>query len=247
MAGGERAVLRYAAASSEWTSDSWFTRHAAYAGPHLLVIAQGTRHMSSPGNAGEFAVGDLRRLDVPTDASGLAASLERGIEGLRETLSRLLADNPRWDGTLIQVTAMLWRDTHAAIAHIGSARAYMLRGGELTQLTRDHTLGQLLIEEGRITPDELGSNPHYSHAVTRWLDEKPGEPADIIGHEAAAGDRYLLCTSTDDVMPPRALREILQEERDLQDAADRLVAMTSPGQPLSRLTCIVADVVKQPR
>jgi protein phosphatase len=247
MADGERAVLRYAVASSEWTIDSELTRNAAYAGPHLLVIAHGARHMSSPGSASVIAVGELRRLDVLTGAPGLAASLERGIEGLRETFSGLLAGDPGWDGTVTQLTAMLWRDTHAAIAHIGSTRAYMLRDGELTQLTRDHTLGQLLLEAGEIMPDELGSDPRHFQVIVRWLDGKPGEPADIILHEAAAGDRYLLCTNTDRVMPPRTLREVLQEERDPQDAADSVAAMAFPAEQHGSLTCIVADVVKWPR
>ena len=174
MADGERAVLRYAVASSEWTIDSARTRHAAYAGPHLLVIADGSRHMSSPGSASAIAAGELRRLDVLTDAPGLAASLERGVEGLRKTFSRLLAGDPGWGGTVTEVTAMLWRDAHAAIAHIGSTRAYMLRGGERTQLTRDHTISQFLIEAGKITPDELGSDPRHFHVITRWLDGEPG-------------------------------------------------------------------------
>jgi protein phosphatase len=144
---------------------------------------------------------------------------------------------------------MLWRGTHAAIAHIGSTRAYMLRGGELTQLTRDHTLGQLLVDEGRIRPDELGSDPRYSAALTRWLDGKPGEPADITAHEAAIGDRYVLCTDDiDRVMPPVTLRDVLRDTAsDPQGAADAIAGIAFPAEQHGRLTCIIADVVKVPR
>ena len=242
------AALRYAVASNEGTINSEFKRAATYAGPHLLAIASGIQDMSSPGSASAMAVEQLRRLDVRTDVSSLAASLEHGIEDLRETLSELLAGDPRWDGTGTLLTAMLWRDTHTAIAHIGNTRAYMLRSGELTQLTRDHTYGQLLVEAGRIRPDEIGSDPRYSSVVVRWLDGKSDEPADITAHEAAIGDRYVLCTDgIDRVMSSGTLRDVLQDTAgDPQDVADTIAGIAFPAGQYGSLTCIVADVVEAP-
>jgi PPM family protein phosphatase len=208
MSDDDRAALRYAVASNETTR--WFNRHTAYAGPHLLVIAEGTQTMSSPGRPSVIAVEELRRLDVLTDASALAVSLERGIEGLRETFRGLVAGDPHWDM---------------------------------------HTLGQELVEAGRIRPDEMGSNPHYTSAITRWLDGKPGEPADITPHEAAIGDRYVLCTGgIERVMPPGTFRDILGDTaRDPQDVADELAGTPLPAREYLRFTYIVADVVAQPR
>lgn len=248
MTSDDRAALRYAVATNEITIDSPFTTNAAYAGPHLLVIAHGIQNLSSPCRPGIIAVEELRRLDVLTDASGLAASLERGIEGLRETFQGLLAGAPDWDVTAVLLTAMLWRGTRAAIAHIGSTRAYMLRGGELTQLTRDHTIGRHLVEAGSIRPDEMGSKSEYS-AVVRFLDGKPGEPADITTHEAAIGDRYLLCTDRiDRVISPGTLRDILRgTASDPQEAADGVAGMAFPAEQYGSFTCTVADVVGQPR
>jgi serine/threonine protein phosphatase PrpC len=228
---------------------SGFSSNAVYAGPHLLAVAADIRTMSSPDSASAIAVAELRQLDVLTDASSLTASLERGIEGLRKTLKDLFAGDSRWDGTGTLLTAMLWRDTHAAIAHIGNTRAYMLRVDELTQLTRDHTYGQFLVEAGRIRPDEMGSDPQYSSFVVRWLDGKSGEGADITAHEAAIGDRYVLCTdSIDRALSPRTLRNVLRDTaRDPQDTADTIAGMAFPAEQYGSLTCIVADVVEAPR
>jgi serine/threonine protein phosphatase PrpC len=66
-------------------------------------------------------------------------------------------------------------------------------------------------------------------------------------HEAAAGDRYLLCTNVGRVVPAQTLREILHDEGDLQDAADRVAAMAFPAEQHGHLTCIVADVEMQPQ
>jgi protein phosphatase len=249
VAGDDRAVLRFAVASSTST-DGWaWNQVAAYAGSRLLVVADGSRTMSSPGSASAIAVEELRRLDIITGAPDLAASLERGVESLRETLHGLLAGDRHWEGTGACVTAMLWRGTHAVIAHIGSTRAWMLRGGELTQLTRDHTLGQLLLEEGMITPDQVGSDPLHASALTRWLDGQSSEPADIIAHEAAIGDRYVLCTGIDRIMPERVFRDIARNAAgSAQDLADELAGMASPAAAqYHQFTCIVADAVEQSR
>jgi protein phosphatase len=245
----DRAALRYAVASNEGTIGSEFNRDAVYAGPHLLAIAAGIQNMSSPGSASAIAVEELRRLDVLTDAFSLTASLERGIEGLRETLTELPAGDPHWDGTGTLLTAMLWQDTHAAIAHIGNMRAYMLRGGGLTQLTRDHTYGQLLVEADSIRPDEMGSDPRYSSVAIRWLDGKSAEAADITAHEAAIGDRYVPCTDgIDRVMSSETLRDVLRDTaRDPQDVADTIAGAAFPAEQYGSLTCIVADVVEAPR
>ena len=248
MTGDDRAALRYAVASNVGTIGPEFSREAAYAGPHLLVVSSGIQHMSSPCSPSTLTVEELHRLDVLTDASDLAASLERGVEGLRETFRNLLVADPPSAGTGTLFTAMLWRGTHAVIAHIGSTRAYLLRSGELTQLTRDHTLGQLLVEAGSIRPDEMGSDPRHD-AVARWLDGEPGEPADIIAHEAAIGDRYLLCTGgIDRMMSPRILRDILRDTaRDPRDVADDVAAMAFPAERYRSFICIVADVVERAR
>src|SRR5215469_15382429 len=129
MKDDDGAALRYAVSSTEGTIGSPFNKHAVYTGSHLLAIASDIQHLSSPGSASAIAVEELRRLDVLTDASSLTASLERGIGGLRQVLSELLAGDPHWEDTGTKLTAMLWRDTHAAIAHIRNTRAYMLRAG----------------------------------------------------------------------------------------------------------------------
>lgn len=149
MTDEEPVSLRYAVASSEAAIDSSRTQHPAYVGPHLLVIADGTRHMSSPGSASAIAVERLRRLDTPTAASDMTASLEGGIGGIRETFAELLAANRGWDMTLAMVTARLWRGTHAAIARIGSTGAYLLRGGDLRRLPRSHTSARSFSRESR--------------------------------------------------------------------------------------------------
>jgi PPM family protein phosphatase len=244
----DRTVLRYAVASNAGTLNDEFNKQAAYAGPHLLLIADGMRHLSSPYSPSALAVEQFRRLDVRMDPGVLSASLERGIERLREIFTKSLADNPRSEGTGVLLTAMARQGSHAAIAHIGSTRAYRLRDGELTQLTRDHTIGQSLVEAGKIRPDEMGSDRRFVLPL-RWLDGQLGEPADISTHEVAGGDRYVLCTDgISRVMSSGILQDILrQTASDPQDIADEIAGRAFPVEEHGQLTCVVADVVEPSR
>jgi protein phosphatase len=250
VTGDERVALRYAVASEPGMYGPQFIKDAAYAGPHLLVVAHGIQHLSSPGDPGKIAIDEFRRLDVPVDPADLAVSAESGLAGLRETFGRLLEGDPGWNGTGALLTAMLWQDMHAVIAHVGHTRAYLLRGGELTQLTHDHTIRQTLLDEG-ISPGELASDSRYP-AITRWLglmDGESSEPADVIVHEAALGDRYLLSTiGVHEVVPVEVLRDCLRGAKgDPQAAVDRIVGAAAPAEGHHDVTCIVADIVSQPR
>src|SRR2546430_3645777 len=86
------------------------------------------------------------------------------------------------------VTAMLWSGSQLALVHIGDCRAYLLRDGELFQITHDHTVVQSLIDEGRITPEEAASHPQRS-LLLRAIDGTAVE-LDTSLHDARAGDRY---------------------------------------------------------
>jgi serine/threonine protein phosphatase PrpC len=242
----DRVVLRYATASNVSTIDSEWHRESVYAGPHLLVVASGIQHMSSPVLPSVLAVEELRRLDAPAGDSDLGPSLERGLEGLRDVFRRLVASDPSSKGTGVLLTAMRWRGPHAAIAHIGRSRAYMLRGGQLTRLTRDHTVGQLRMEAGEIRPDEMYTDIN-DNPVFRWLDDECTEPADIIAHEAAIGDRYVLCTDAiERIMSAETLLDIVSNTASgVRDVADGLAAMAFSRAQYLQFGCVVGDVVER--
>src|SRR6202022_4849423 len=91
------------------------------------------------------------------------------------------------------LTAMLWSGQRVALCHIGDSRAYMLRDHEFHQITRDHTLVQSLLDEGRISPDEAATHPQRS-LILRALDSRTDAEPDLSIRKALAGDRYLLCS-----------------------------------------------------
>ena len=91
------------------------------------------------------------------------------------------------------LTAMLWSGGHVGLCHIGDSRAYLLRDGELFQITRDHTLVQSLVDEGRITPRRRATT-RSARSIMRALDSGDRGRARPVHAGGRLGDRYLLCS-----------------------------------------------------
>jgi protein phosphatase len=113
-------------------------------------------------------------------------------------------------GTTVTALAMDPGQGVYAIGHVGDSRAYLLRDGELRQLTRDDTWVQERVDAGDFTVEQGHRHP-FGHLLTQCvgLDEPP-EPQIIVG-TAQAGDIYLLCTDgLTGAVEPDALAELLQ-------------------------------------
>jgi protein phosphatase len=127
--------------------------------------------------------------------------------------------------------------------HIGDSRGYRLRAGELKQVTRDHTLVQRLVDEGRITAEEAGVHPQRA-LVTNALDGRDGLELDLSMHDLVPGDRYLLCSDgLSAVVTDATIRDALMLA-DPRQAVDRLVELALRGGAPDNVTCVVADVVE---
>jgi PPM family protein phosphatase len=141
------------------------------------------------------------------------------------------------------LTAMLWADGSAAICHIGDSRAYLVRDGDLYQITHDHTFVQALIDQGRIRPDEASTHPQRS-LLLRALDGRTDADPDLSMMAAQAGDRYLICS---DGLPVAATDDqILQTLVSVAEPADAVLALIDlaiKGGAPDNVTVIVADVI----
>ncbi|WP_324275168.1 PP2C family protein-serine/threonine phosphatase [Blastococcus brunescens] len=90
------------------------------------------------------------------------------------------------------LTAILFAGGRLALCHVGDSRAYLVRDGQLSQITHDDTFVQTLIDDGRITAEEANSHPQRS-LLLRALNGQEVEP-DLSMREVRDGDRYLLCS-----------------------------------------------------
>jgi protein phosphatase len=139
------------------------------------------------------------------------------------------------------VTALLLAQDQITMLHVGDSRGYLFHAGELSQLTKDDTYVQTLVDQGLLTPTEARHHPRRS-VVMQAVQGMEYDPA-VTQRPAEVGDRYLLCSDgLSDVVEESAIAATLGDESDPAACARRLVSLAlSAGAP-DNVTVIVADV-----
>ena len=235
-------ALRYAVRSDvgllrEGNEDS------AYAGPHLLAIADGMGGHAAGEVASAVAISALAGLDEEVPVSNLLELLSAAVASANATLHEMSTRDPSVEGMGTTLTAMLWSGSTVALCHIGDSRAYLLRDGEFYQITHDHTLVQSLVDDGRLSPEQAQTHPQRS-LVMRALQSSTDAEPDLSVREALAGDRYLLCSDgLSDVVSEQTMQKTLVKFTDPEEAVHQLIDLAIRGGGPDNITCIVADVV----
>jgi len=235
-------VLRYAIRSDvgllrEGNEDS------AFAGPRLLAVADGMGGHAAGEVASSVTIAAMAELDAEPPGRDMLGELSAAVAAANARLQEMIVANPAVEGMGTTLTALFWSDGHAAVCHIGDSRGYLLRDGELYQITHDHTLVQSLVDEGRISADDVSTHPQRS-LLLRALDGRSVAEPDLSVHDGHAGDRYLLCSDgLSAVVSDETLRETLAGIEDPEAVTRQLIDLALHGGGPDNITCIVADVV----
>jgi serine/threonine protein phosphatase PrpC len=216
---------------------------SAYAGPHLLAIADGMGGHAAGEVASAVAISALAPLDQEMAAGEMLAALAEAVAEANGTLHEMSIADPSVEGMGTTLTALLWSGPKVAVCHIGDSRAYLLRDGKLAQITRDHTLVQSLVDEGRLTPEAAAVHPQRS-LVMRALQSSTDAEPDLSMREGRLGDRYLLCSDgLSDVVSEDTLQRTLTQLTDLDEAVLQLIDLAIRSGGPDNITCVLADVV----
>ena len=216
---------------------------AVYAGPRLVAVADGMGGHAAGDVASAVTIATMAPLDDDEPPADLLGVLSQTIRQANEQLRQMMESDAELDGMGTTLTALLWSGTRLALAHIGDSRAYLLRDGELTQITQDHTLVQHLVDQGQLDEADIPTHPQRS-VILRVLNGRPDAEADLSIREARAGDRYLLCSDgLSGVVSKETLRATLAMP-DPDQAVDALIDLALRGGGPDNVTCVVCDVVE---
>ncbi|MDC5698602.1 protein phosphatase 2C domain-containing protein [Intrasporangium calvum] len=237
-------ALRYAARSDLGLGPKSRNEDSGYAGPNLLVLADGMGGHAAGDVASSMIVGELAPLDDEDIRADQAIPLlERSLRTANAKMTKAMRENTDLAGMGSTTIVMLRTGNKIAMAHIGDSRAFMLRGDTFTQITKDHSFVQQLVDEGRISKEEAGSHPQRS-VVTRVMTGQPDDDPDTSLREAKVGDRFLLCSDgLSDFVGADVIEEILVAAKTPEEAADRCVEVALKAHTRDNVTVIVADVV----
>ena len=216
---------------------------SAYAGPHLLAIADGMGGHAAGEVASAVAIATLAPLDADTSGMDMLQALADAIAEANAELKQITMTDPSTEGMGTTLTALLWSGEEVALCHIGDSRGYLLRDGEYHRITHDHTLVQSLVDEGRLTPEAAASHPQRSLVMRALQSSVPAEP-DLAMLKAKVGDRYLLCSDgLSDVVSDDTVHKTLMELTDLDAAVGQLIDLAIRSGGPDNITCVLADVI----
>jgi protein phosphatase len=214
---------------------------SVYAGARLLALADGMGGHAAGEVASQLAIAALAHLDDDEPGGDLLSRLDAAIQEGNAAIAAHIEAEPALEGMGTTLTAILFAGDRLGLVHIGDSRAYLLRDGDLAQITKDDTFVQTLVDEGRITSEEAHSHPQRS-LIMRALTGHEAEPA-LTMREARVGDRYLLCS--DGLSDPVSDETILEALRipEVDDSANRLIELALRSGGPDNVTVVVADVV----
>lgn len=176
----------------------------------------------------------------------LAAAFYKADDRIFEEVGR--CPERRGMGTTLTLALTVGKQLH--LAHAGDSRAYLLRTGQLQQLTVDHTVVRAMVQQGIIRADEAAEH-RYRHVLTNVIggpDE--GVRVELSQHNLQAGDVLLLCTDgLTEMIDDGRIREILSESHDPELACRLLVEAAIQNGGEDNVTALVAqfDHVTEPQ
>jgi protein phosphatase len=226
-------------------TDTGRQRHANedsyYAKAPLFAVADGMGGAQAGEVASRIAARAFERGPRNDDASA-EGQLEEIAQQANRRIHRLAQEDSSRAGMGTTLTAAMLRDDEVALGHVGDSRAYLLRGGQLKRLTKDHSLVEELRRQGRLTEEQAEEHPQRS-IITRALGPEPSVNVDTMTFPARDGDVFLLCSDgLTTMVSDDEIREILVDSRTLRSAVNRLVDAANRGGGRDNITAIAFRV-----
>jgi serine/threonine protein phosphatase PrpC len=224
----------------------------------LFIVADGMGGHASGEVASHLAVREFRNaVEVGRDAidryikndpavrpQDVLTLLEHAVQTAGHTIYSKGQAEPEKRGMGTTTSALLIAGDRGFIAHVGDSRIYMVRAGQVVQLTEDHSLINELIRRGRITRENLDESPYkaYKNAVTRAVGVYENVQGDTIDFEILPGDQFLLCSDGLHAYLDEAQILAMLTTEDLAGLPQRLVDHANAGGGHDNITAVVVRV-----
>ncbi|MBT2497794.1 protein phosphatase 2C domain-containing protein [Agromyces sp. ISL-38] len=221
---------------------------SGYAGRRLFLVADGMGGHAGGDVASAIATRRIAEADADYDGvTDAAAELRSALISANRQLAETVAEHSELTGMGTTVSAVLLQGDRVVIAHIGDSRIYLLRSGELSQISTDHTFVQRLVDAGRITAEEAMVHPRRSVLMRVLGDVEASPEIDSMLLDTRAGDRWMLCSDgLSGVVSFDDIHELMSAEAGAKQVADRLVKASLDGGAPDNVTVVVVDIGEPP-
>jgi PPM family protein phosphatase len=221
---------------------------SGYAGRNLFLVADGMGGHAGGDVASAIATRRIAEADGDYDsAPDAAAALEGALIAANRELAETVAEHSELTGMGTTVSAMLLDGDRMVISHIGDSRIYLMRSGELSQISTDHTFVQRLVDAGRITAEEAMVHPRRSVLMRVLGDVESSPEIDSMVLDTRDGDRWMLCSDgLSGVVSFDELHELMSADAGATQVADRLVKASLDGGAPDNVTVVILDIGDPP-
>jgi protein phosphatase len=202
----------------------------------LFVVADGMGGAQAGEVASQMAVDSF---DTGMPGGSPSDALVQIIEGANRAIHDRSRSDAKTAGMGTTVTAAYVGEQEVTIAHVGDSRAYVLRNGDLTRLTQDHSLVGELVLRGKLTEEQAEMHPQRS-VITRALGSEPDVEVDVHVYRARAGDVFMLNSDgLTSMVPEPRVKEILDGAGSLAQAGRDLIAAANDAGGRDNITVIL--------
>ncbi|HEY6417392.1 MAG TPA: Stp1/IreP family PP2C-type Ser/Thr phosphatase [Candidatus Binataceae bacterium] len=212
---------------------------------HLYVVADGMGGAEAGEVASAIAVGTIRSYVeeriTGAEVADPGALMAAALEDANQKIIKYVTAHPESNGMGSTAVAALVTPPNAAVAWVGDSRVYLMDGGSLRQVTKDHSLVQRLVEIGQITPAEARTHEH-KNVITRGLGARSSGPAgaESVRLRLKRGDRMLLCSDgLTTHVEDNQVADILRRHHDPGAAARELITAANAGGGTDNISVIV--------
>ena len=214
---------------------------SAYAGPHLLALADGMGGHAAGEIASQLMISHIAHVDDVGPGDDMCGQLADAMTEGNAAIANQIDINPATEGMGCTLDAFFFNDDTLAICHVGDSRGYLYRDGQLKQITKDDTYVQSLVDEGQLAPEDVSNHPQRS-LILKALTGRPVEPT-LMLRDVRPGDRYLLCSDgLSDPVSHDTIADIVSRGT-LEQAAERLIDLALRSGGPDNVTLVLGEIV----
>ena len=232
-----------------WRSEVGLQREgnedSGFVSPNILAVADGMGGYIGGEIASRTVITKLAELNPilsnpELDNESREDLLRTSIASMDSAIAEIGAQRPELVGMGTTLTSISLFNNYVLLLHVGDSRAYRIRGKKIEQISHDHTVVQELVDQGRLTLDEIADHPQRSFLTQAIMGKENLTPI-LVAYPAVKGDKYLVCSDgLTAVVDEGKIVQALQE--DLQSAVNTLVDLTYKNGAPDNVTVIATEI-----
>lgn len=210
--------------------------------PHIYAVADGMGGHAAGEVASRMMIDTVKQyLEHANPDDCNEECLRTVVLAGNEKIVRAAAENPKYNGMGTTISLFYVHYGYATWAHVGDSRIYLLRDGQIQQLTNDHSLVNELLHEQKITSQEAENYPH-KNILTRAVGISDNLTVDTGWCRILEGDKYLICSDgLTNMVDEDTIKRICYEQA-MENKADKLIKTAVKNGGKDNITCIVVEI-----